>query len=218
LREFFAFLVEEGTMTRRPVLRHRHHVAAPMTLPKPMPEADLVGFFKVVDSLRDRLLFLLMLRCGLRVSEAARLKASNVDGEQEAILVRQGKGRKDRRVYISPDALLGLRECLRQRPVTVAGDYLFRNRKRPGQPLSIKATRKKMERYAKAARIIAGCHRLRHTFASNLLEEGAEVVSIKEFLGHSSVTSSERYARLSNRKNKQTYLETIRRVMSKRRL
>jgi len=47
------------------------------------------------------------------------------------------------------------------------------------------------------------------------LEEGAEIVSIKEFLGHSSVTSSERYARLSNRRVKQTYLQTIRRVISK---
>ena len=56
---------------------------------------------------------------------------------------------------------------------------------------------------------------LRHTFASNLLEEGAEVISIKEFLGHESITSSERYARLSNQKVKQIYLQTIKKVIQK---
>ncbi len=75
-----------------------------------------------------------------------------------------------------------------------------------------------MERYAKAARVEASCHSLRHTFASNLLEEGAEVVSIREFLGHESIASSERYAKLSNQKIKQRYLQTIKKVISKTRV
>jgi len=77
---------------------------------------------------------------------------------------------------------------------------------------------KKMERYAKAAGIKASCHSLRHTFASNLLEEGAEVISIKELLGHTSMESSERYAKLSNQRVKQVYLQTIRRVIAKTRV
>jgi len=84
--------------------------------------------------------------------------------------------------------------------------------------LSVKAIQKKMERYAATAGVTASCHSLRHTFASNLLEEGAEIVSIKEFLGHRSVASSERYARLSDRRVKQTYLQTIKRVISKSRV
>jgi site-specific recombinase XerD len=215
LKHFFDFLAGESTSVPINPIKPSHHLRIGRSLPKKLTRAQVRQLFAGIDHEMDRALFLLMLRCGLRVSEAARLKASDVDWEQGALLVRQGKGRKDRRVYISPDALLGLRECLRQRPVKVPGDYLFWNRKRQGQPLSIKAIQKKMERYAKAAGIIASCHSLRHTFASNLLEEGAEVVSIKEFLGHSSVTSSERYARLSNRKIKQTYLQTIRRVISK---
>lgn len=59
---------------------------------------------------------------------------------------------------------------------------------------------------------------LRHTFASNLLEEGAEVISIREFLGHESIASSERYAKLSNKKIKQAYLQTIKKVISKTRV
>ncbi|MDQ3253002.1 MAG: tyrosine-type recombinase/integrase [Acidobacteriota bacterium] len=102
-----------------------------------------------------------------------------------------------------------------RRPATVPDGYFFWNQKRKHKPLSVKVIQKKMERYVKAAEIKASGHSLRHTFASNLLEEGAAVVSIKEFLGHSSVTSSERYAKLSDHKIKQTYLQTIRKVINK---
>ena len=91
---------------------------------------------------------------------------------------------------------------LKRRPLCAPGDYVFWNQKRKARPLSVKAIQKKMERYTKAAQVKASCHSLRHTFASNLLEEGAEVVSIRELLGHSSIASSERYARLSNRRVK----------------
>jgi site-specific recombinase XerD len=64
----------------------------------------------------------------------------------------------------------------------------------------------------------ASCHSLRHTFASNLLEAGAEVISIKELLGHASIASSERYAKLSNQRVKQVYQQTIRTVIAKTRV
>lgn len=70
-----------------------------------------------------------------------------------------------------------------------------------------------MARYAKAAGVAASCHRLRHTLASHLLEQGAEIVSIRELLGHASMTSSERYAKMSNQSVKQVYLRTIKKVM-----
>ena len=95
---------------------------------------------------------------------------------------------------------------------------MFWNQKRPQCALSSKGIQKKMERYAKAAGIKASCHSLRHTFASNLLEEGAEVISIKELLGHASIESSERYAKLSNQRVKQVYQETIRKVIAKTRV
>jgi site-specific recombinase XerD len=143
---------------------------------------------------------------------------SDIDWEQKALLVEQGKGRKDRWVYLSADALGSLQECLPLRPAEVPGDYFFWNQKRHHRPLSVKAIQKKMERYAKAAEIEASCHSLRHTFASNLLEEGAAIVSIKEFLGHESIAASERYARLSNQQIKQTYLQTIKKVIARTRV
>jgi integrase/recombinase XerD len=98
--------------------------------------------------------------------------------------------------------LSALQERLRIRQLVVRGEHFFWNQKQKKNPLTVKAVQKKTGRYAKATRSKASCHYLRRTFASTVLEEGAEVVSIKEFLGHSSVTSSERYAQLSNRRVK----------------
>jgi len=215
LKHFFDYLAVESTSAPVNPVKPSHLVRTGRSLPQKLTREEVRKLFAGISNEMDRALFLLMLRCGLRVSEVARLKVSDVDWEQEALIVRQGKGRKDRRVYVSPDAAAELKQCLRLRPAKVPSDRLFWNQKRPGQPLSIKGMQKKMERLAKEADVKASCHSLRHTFASNLLEEGAEVVSIKEFLGHSSVASSERYARLSNQKVKQTYMQTMRKVISK---
>ena len=139
----------------------------------------------------------MILRCGLQVSEVADLKLEQIDWEQQALHIVQGKGRKDRRVYMSPDAVASVHQCLEQHPGERAQGYVFGIANALQQPLSVKAIQKKMERYAKAAGITASCHSLRHTFASNLLEHGAEVVAIRDFLGHSQIASSERYAKIS---------------------
>jgi site-specific recombinase XerD len=156
-----------------------------------------------------------MLRSGLRVSEVAQLKVRDLDWSQQALLIEQGKGRKDRRVYLSADAAASMHVCLQHRPGDVPGDLVFWNQKRPNRPLSVKAIQKKIQRYANAAGITASCHSLHHTFASNLLEQGAEIVSIRELLGHASISSSERYAKLSNQHVKQEYLRTMKRVLQR---
>jgi site-specific recombinase XerD len=148
----------------------------------------------------------------------ARLRQRDLDWEQQALRIDQGKGRKDRIVYLSADALTALRTCLALRPAVVPDDLVFWNRKRQHCPLSAKGIQKKMERYAKAAGIKASCHSLRHTFASNLLEAGAEVIAIKELLGHASIESSERYAKLSNQRVKHIYRQTIRKVIARTRV
>ena len=87
-----------------------------------------------------------MLRCGLRVSEVTRLKQADLDWEQKTLRIQQGKGRKDRLVYVAADALAALRTCLVLRPTVVPDDLLFWNRKRPQRPLSSKGMQKKLER------------------------------------------------------------------------
>lgn len=211
LREFFAFLVEEGVMTRQPVLRHRHHVAAPMTLPKPMPEADLVRFFKVVDSLRDRLLFLLMLRCGLRVSEACALRWEDVDLPALTLRVEDGKGRVDRVAYLAPDVEQAL-QLWQAHPV--GSPYLFPSRKVSGAHLGRRNVFLLMKNYLRQAGVTGGYspHCLRHTFATQLLNAGVSLEVLKELMGHRSVQMTLRYAELYETTKRRQYIEAMGRI------
>jgi site-specific recombinase XerD len=218
LKQFFDYLFIERQMLKTNPVKPSHFQRLGRPLPKKLSQEQVKALFKQIGNPLDHALCLLMLRCGLRVSEVAKLKLSDIDWEQQSLLVEQGKGRKDRVVYLSSDVVTKLEACLTQRPATVPGNQFFWNQKRKNRPLSAKGIQKKVERYAKAAGIKASCHNLRHTFASNLLEEGAEVVSIKELLGHSSIESSERYAKLSNQRVKQMYLHTIKKVIEKTRV
>jgi site-specific recombinase XerD len=214
LKHVFDFLNDHQLVGATPV-KPSHVLRRSRALPRALSTEQLEPLLAHIQHPMDKALFLLMLRGGLRVSEVAQLKLKDIDWSQQAVLVEQGKGRKDRRVYLSADAVASLRECLTQRPNGVAGDAVFWNQKRPSRALSVKAIQKKMARYAKAAGIVASCHSLRHTFASNLLEQGAEIVSIRELLGHASITSSERYAKASNQKVKQEYLRTMKKVLQR---
>jgi len=212
LKHFFDFCLDQQWVVGNPV-KPSHFVRRGRPLPKALSREQVQRLFAQIDHPMDRALFLVMLRCGLRVSEVAQLKLEQIDWEQQALSVIQGKGRKDRRVYMSPDAVASVQQCLERHPGAQAQGYVFWNRKRAQQPLSVKAIQKKMERYAKAAGITASCHSLRHTFASDLLEHGAEVVAIRDFLGHSQIASSERYAKISSQKIKQEYMRTMQKIL-----
>ena len=212
LKHFFAFCVEQQLVRGNPV-KPSHFVRRGYPLPKALSREQVQRLFAQIAHPMDRALFLVILRCGLRVSEVAALKLEQIDWEQQALHIAKGKGRKDRRVYMSPDAVASGQQCLEQHPGACAQGYVFWNRKLGRHPLSVKAIQKKMERYAKAAGLTASCHSLRHTFASNLLEHGAEVVAIRDFLGHSQIASSERYAKVSSQKVKQEYLRTMQKIL-----
>jgi len=212
LKHFFDFCLDQQLVAGNPV-KPSHFVRRGRPLPKALSLEQVQRLFGQINHPMDRALFLVILRCGLRVSEVAQLKLEQIDWEQQALHIVQGKGRKDRRVYMSPDAVASVQQCLAQHPGARAQGYVFWNRKRAQQPLSVKAIQKKMERYAKAAGITASCHSLRHTFASNLLEHGAEVVAIRDFLGHSQIASSERYAKISSQKIKQEYMRTMQKIL-----
>jgi site-specific recombinase XerD len=212
LKHFFAYCLDQQLVVGNPV-KPSHFVRRGRPLPKALSREQVQRLFAQIDHPMDRALFLVMLRCGLRVSEAAQLKLEHIDWEQQALHIVQGKGRKERRVYMSPDAVVSVQQCLEQHPGARAQGSVFWNRKRAQQPLSVKAIQKKMERYAKAAGITASCHSLRHTFASNLLEHGAEVVAIRAFLGQSQIASSERYAKVSSQKVKQEYMRTMQKIL-----
>ena len=179
------------------VLRRRR------ALPRALATAQLEPLLAQLQHPMDTALFLRMWRGGWRVAEGAQLQRKDSDGSQQAGLVEQGTGRKDRRVSRSADAVTRLRECLKPRPSVVPGAAVFWHQTRPSRTLSVTARQKNMARDAKAAGIVASGQSLRHTFASNVLAHGAELVASREWLGPASITASERYAKASNHQVKQ---------------
>jgi site-specific recombinase XerD len=211
LKEFFDFLREDGQMPSQPVIRRRHRLLAPMTLPKPIAEADLMAFFKVIDSIRDRLIFLLMLRCGLRVSEACSLTWTDVDLEAASIRINSGKGQVDRVVYIAPDVEKALQ--LWQAHGTPS-PYLFPSRRRRTAPLGRGVVHWQMKKYLRLAGVQANYspHGLRHTFATQLLNAGVSLEVLKELMGHRSIQMTLRYTKLYEATKRQQYDQAMERI------
>jgi len=87
LQGFFAFLHDQGAIAQSPLRLPRHHILVPQDLPRPMAEDEVVAFFRVIDAVRDRTMFLLMLRCGLRVSEVSSLSWAALDFAQGTVRI-----------------------------------------------------------------------------------------------------------------------------------
>ena len=121
-------------------------ILVPVQLPRPMAEAEVVAFFRVIDALEDRTMFLLMLRCGLRVSEVSGLRWSAIDVVQGTLRVDNSKGQVDRVVYLAPDVATALRQW--QRLQSAAAPYVFPSRmaRKGGLPLGARHIRNRMTR------------------------------------------------------------------------
>ncbi len=121
----YAFLMPEDETLVCPVFPRRHHLREPQRLPRPVQEADLRGFFAVIEDTRDRAMFTLMLRCGLRIGEVAHLQLSDLYLEEDyPRMVVRGKGSRERPVYLSPQAVRMLTAYLATRP-TSSSDFVF---------------------------------------------------------------------------------------------
>jgi len=208
LKELFDFLREDGQMQVQPIIRRRHRLFAPTTLPKPVAEEDLIKLFKVIDSLRDRLIFLLMLRCGLRVSEVCRLTWQAVDLQASTIRVNNGKGQVDRIAYISPDLEKALDLWHQRSPQS---DYLFPSRKVRLAPLGRREIHCLMSKYLRLASIDKRYypHCLRHTFATQLLNAGVSLEVLKELMGHRSIQMTLRYTQLYESTKRRQYEQAM---------
>ena len=204
LTKVFAHLCDEGLMLRQPVRRRQHHLLVPQGLPKAIPDADLVAFFQVIDSLRDRLLFLLMLRCGLRVSEACALTWEAVDLQAGTVRINHGKGQVDRLVYVSADVAQAFQ---RWRRYHAPGCYVFPSPQRRRAHLFRSMINRLMDQYLAAAGLTThySPHCLRHTFATHLLNAGVPLEVLKELLGHHSLHQTLRYAQLYDTTKRQQY-------------
>jgi integrase/recombinase XerC len=205
MQGFFAFLGDQGYIAQSPIRLPRHSILVPQDLPRPMAADEVIAFFRVIDALRDRTMFLLMLRCGLRVGEASRLLWSALDLAQGTVRIENSKGHVDRVVYLAPDVAKALWQWHRLQAVEARYVFPSRLTRKGGMPLSARPIRNRMTRDLKRAGITKAYSppSRRQTFASNLLEPGAEVVVIRDFLGHSQIAATERYAKVSSQKIKQ---------------
>ena len=185
---FFVFLCAQGLLAQSPLQLPRHQVLGPTRLPHPMAEAEVVAFFRVIDTLEARTMFLLMLRCGLRVSEVSGLRWSAIDVGQGTLRVDNSKGQGDRVGSLSPDGATALRQWHGRQ---AAGGYVCPSRMTPqrGLPLGARQLRNRMTRSLTLAGITKrySPHTLRHTCATQLLNAGASLEVVTELMGHRSL-------------------------------
>jgi len=215
IRSFYRYLRdEEGREVTNPAVK-----GMALRLAKPLPrylkESELDLFLAAISKKRDRALFMMLLRCGLRVTEVAGLTLDAIDYRRNQIIVRNGKGAKDRTTYISNDAADALAAYLLLRPPTREQKlFLVEKGVHKGKPLSVRGIQKRMEYYSRKSGVSITCHQLRHTMATQLLNAGADLVSIQELLGHTKIETTMRYSRLSNLKAQNDYYQAMERIMS----
>jgi site-specific recombinase XerD len=216
IRGFYEYLRNEEELQIANPVKRGYVLRMSRPLPRYLRDEEVAELFKVIKTPRDRAMFMLMLRCGLRVEEVANLSLGAMDLKRRKILVEQGKGCKDRMVYMSEDALDALAGYLRVRPSSRAKKvFLVEKGTYRGKPISVRGIQKRIEYYARKAKLKVCCHQLRHTMATQLLNAGADLVTIQDLLGHSRIKTTQRYCKVSNLKVQRDYYEAIERVVER---
>ncbi len=198
IQSLYTFLSDEDPDLVCPVLPHRHSLRQRQRLPRPVPAGDVEQFFAVIADSRDQAMFLLMLRCGLRICEVAQLRMNDLylDEPRPRLLIH-GKNSKERSAYLSPQAEAALRHYLAERP-TVASEFVFLSYQLDG--MSTTAIHKRLMRYREQAGIKLTAHQLRHTFANDLVLVDVPVTSIQKLLGHAWLVTTQTYVAANDRK------------------
>jgi integrase/recombinase XerD len=185
-----------GTTLRRPDIaaeiptpRRSDH------LPTILAREEVERLLKAVDDLKLRTALTTIYSAGLRISEAMRLTAKDIDSARMVICVRQGKGRKDRYTVLSRQLLDILRDYWRR---TRPSHWLFPGRN-PSRPMTKRALQLACRRAAETAGLSKSVtvHTLRHSFATHLLEQGIDIRLIQDLLGHRHIKTTVGYARVA---------------------
>jgi len=187
---------------KRPYLREDvPYPKVPWQLPAVLSQEEVTRLIDAASNLSHRAMLMTLYSTGLRRSEMARLKVSDIDSERMVIHVHQGKGRKDRDVPLSPKLLETLREYWRWKKPR---SYLFpAGAANHGKDLPITgkgvwhACREAVRRAGIQKKV--GPHTLRHSYATHLLEAGADLRTIQLLLGHTDIKHTTVYLHLSQR-------------------
>jgi len=168
-------------------------------LPTVLAHGELVELFRHAPTPQHRLAMLCMYGAGLRISEVCRLKANDIDSVRGVLIVRAGKGNKDRRTVLPDRLLLNLRRWWRNDRPRSAEAWLFPSRQAKSGHVTTGHIYNGFKTAAKAANVQRDGvrpHSLRHSFATHMLEAGVDVRVVQAMLGHSNIQTTTRYAQV----------------------
>jgi site-specific recombinase XerD len=192
LRFFYGVTLGQATIPERIA-----YAREPQKLPVVLSADEVVRFLEAIPGLKSRIALTTVYAAGLRVSEVVMLKIADVDSGRMVIRVEQGKGGKDRYVMLSPQLLRILRGYWR---LTRPKRWLFpgRDEDRSLEPTTLHAACRSARAAAGLAKEVTP-HTLRHSFATHLLENGADIRIIQVLLGRANLQSTARYARVATK-------------------
>jgi len=211
IKSFYNFLVLDGMIKKNPAV----NLSSPKTwlaLPKFLTVKEVESLLGQPDEenvrgVRDKAMLELLYATGLRVSELIALRAKNVNLE-DGFLLCVGKGGKERIVPIGNSAAKAVRRYLeesRDRFIKESSEYLFLSQR--GNAFTRQGFWKLLKGYAKKAGLVQKIspHVLRHSFATHLLERGADLRSVQMMLGHSQITTTQVYTHVSRMRLRRVY-------------
>ena len=165
---------------------------------KVLTREELGSFFNCVDDFKFKTIFMLAYGAGLRIGEIANLRVEDIDSKTMRIFVREGKGNKERYTILPEETLKMLR---------IYWSKYRQNRRRgriflseTGAAITVGVMREHFRRYRRKAKLSEKItmHTLRHCFATNLIENGATLIQVKELMGHSNIRSTLEYVHVAN--------------------
>lgn len=213
LRSFYKYCLRRNYVPANPVSAIRTPKQE-KRLPKFLTLEDVQKLLSTPDDgsllgARDRAMLEVLYSTGVRVSELVALDVEDVDLTAEALRVR-GKGRKERLAPVSPTALTAIKKYMDMRRADARGPMfdakpLFVNKH--GQRLSTRSVRRKLDKYLLACGLdlTISPHTLRHTFATHMLNNGADLRSVQELLGHRSLSTTQVYTHVTTTQVKKAY-------------
>jgi integrase/recombinase XerD len=197
LRFFYRVTLKKDWM-----IEHLPYAKRPRTLPVVLSKQEVMRLLECMPNLRYRVILMTAYSAGLRLSEVARLKVGDIDGQRGLIRVRAGKGRKDRYVPLSQVLLEVLSGYTK---VAQPEEWLFPGQ-RAGHYVSMRTVARACEQAAEAAGIRkhVTMHTLRHSFATHLLEAGIDIRTIQTLLGHKKLDTTARYTHVTEQRLRST--------------
>ena len=215
LRSFYKFLIKRDLCNASPMIGIRTPKQE-KRLPKCLDLDEVQRLLDAPDDAdilgcRDKAMLEVLYSSGIRVSELVDLAIADIDLDEGILRVR-GKGRKDRLTPIGSQAILAVRLYLTRRGIDpdaiepeMAGGKVFLNKH--GEPLSTRSVRRKLDKYLLQVGLDPGIspHTLRHSFATHLLNNGADLRSVQELLGHQSLSTTQVYTHLTTQRMKDAY-------------